>query len=105
MCRREDLTEANLSYRARNAQALLKGGDPSAMAVFQELLRSDDPAITNLVFRLMAELGEARMITLLQPSIENVDKEFAVDACKAVVALALPDFRERLLSYREEFGG
>jgi len=105
LARREDLTEANLGYRARNAQALLKGGDPSAMAVFQELLRSDDPAITNLVFELMTELGEARMITLLQPSIENVDKEFAINACKAVISLALPDFRERLLNYREEFGG
>lgn len=104
LARREDPTEANLSYRARNAQALLKGGDPSAMAVFQELLRSDDPAITNLVFKLMAELGQPRMITLLQPSIENVDKEFAVHACKTVIALALPEFRERLLKYREEFG-
>ena len=105
LARREDLTEANLSYRARNAQALLKGGDPSAMAVFQELLRSEDPVITNLVFKLMTELGEARMITLLQPSIENVDKEFAINACKAVISLALPEFRERLLKYREEFGG
>ncbi len=105
LARREDPTEDNLSYRARNAYALLKGGDPSAMAVFQELLRSDNATVTNQVFQLMTKLGQARLITLLQPSIENVDKEYAINACKAVLALALPDFRERLLQYREEFGG
>ena len=103
LARREDPTEANLRYRARNAAALLQGGDPSAMAVFQELLRSDDTTITNLVFELMTDLGQPRMITLLQPSIENVNNEFAINACKTVISLALPEFRERILQYREEF--
>ncbi|HOC69180.1 MAG: hypothetical protein BWX80_02888 [Candidatus Hydrogenedentes bacterium ADurb.Bin101] len=104
LSRREDPTEENLSYRARNAQALLQGGDPTAMAVFQELLRVNNENVTELVFELMTELGQASLITLLQPSIENVDKEYAMNACKAVIALAMPEFRERLLSYREEFG-
>ena len=104
LSRREDPTDANLSYRARNAQALLYGGDPSAMAVFQELLRTGNDEITTLVFELMTELGQPRLITLLQPGIENVDKEFALSACMAVISLALPDFRARLLEYREEFG-
>ena len=73
------------------------------MAVFQELLRSDDTTITNLVFELMTDLGQPRMITLLQPSIENVNNEFAINACKTVISLALPEFRERILQYREEF--
>ena len=103
LSRREDPNEGNLSYRARNAQALLMGGDPSAMAVFQELLRADIDVVTKLVFELMTELGHARLITLLQPSIENLDKEYALNACKAVIALALPDYRARLLEYRVEF--
>lgn len=101
--RREDPTESNLSFRARNAQALLASGDPTAMAVFQELLRSNNTAVTRLVFALMAELGQPRLITLLQPSIENADPTYALNACKAVIALALPSFRERLMEYRIEF--
>lgn len=104
LLRREDPTEENLTYRARNAKALLESGDSSAMAVFQELLRSDNDNITNLIFELMADLGQTRMITLLQPSIENVDSEFALNACNTVIALAFPEFRTRFLQYRQEFG-
>ena len=82
---------------------LLASGDPSAMAVFQELLRSDKEAVTSLVFSLMTELGQPRLITLLQPSIENSNPAYALDACKAVISLALPSFRTRLLEYRIEF--
>ena len=103
LARREDPTESNLVFRARNAQALLASGDPSAMAVFQELLRSNNSVVTSTVFSLMAELGQPRLITLLQPSIENADPGFALNACKAVISLALPSFRERLLEYRVEF--
>ncbi len=101
--RREDPTEANLRYRARNAKALLTGGDPSAMAVFQELLRSDNEDVTRYAFDLMVELGIPRLITLLQPSIENIDREFALNACQTVIALAFPEYRERLLQFRSEF--
>ncbi len=103
LSRREDPTEANLRYRAQNAQALLAGGDPSAMAVFQELLRSDNEDVTRYAFELMVELGIPRLITLLQPSIENIDREFALNACQTVIALAFPEYRERLLQYRSEF--
>jgi HEAT repeat protein len=101
--RREDPTEPNLRFRARNAQALFAGGDPSAMAVFQELLRTDNDTVIRDVFNLMTELGNPRLITLLQPSIENVDQQFAMGACQSVIALALPQFRERLILYRAEF--
>ncbi len=103
LTRREDPTEPNLRFRARNAKALLEGGDASAMAVFQELLRSDNTEIIRFVFGLMTELGNPRLITLLQPSIENVDKSFSLGACEAVIALALPQFKDRLLTYRGEF--
>ena len=104
LTRREDPTIANLRYRARNAQALLEGGDPSAMAVFQDLLRQEEPEVFNTVFELMVELGNTRLITLLQPGVETIDNEFAFGACQTVIALAKPGFRERLLLYREEFG-
>lgn len=102
--RREDPTIPNLKYRASNAQALLYSGDASAMAVFQELLRKQDEAeVYKHVFVLMTELGNPRLITLLQPGVETVDREFAFGACQTVVALANSEFRERLRLYREEF--
>ena len=73
------------------------------MAVFQELLRTDNDTVIRDVFNLMTELGNPRLITLLQPSIENVDQQFAMGACQSVIALALPQFRERLILYRAEF--
>lgn len=103
LARREDPTQENQIYRSRNAQALLQGGDPSALAVFQELLRSDNEEVTKQVFKSAVEVGQPRFLTLLQPAIENVDKKFALNAATAVIALALPDFRNRLLAYREEF--
>ncbi len=103
LTRREDPTVANMRYRARNAQALLMGGDPSAMAVFQDLLRREDEDIYQYVFELMVEMDEPRLITLLQPGVETIDDQFAFGACQTVIALAHGDFRERLLLYREEF--
>jgi len=102
--RREDPTVPNLKYRASNAQALLFGDDTSAMAVFQELLRKQDmKEVYKHVFVLMTELDEPRLITLLQPGVETIDREFAFGACQTVIALANPQFRERLCLYREEF--
>jgi HEAT repeat protein len=102
--RREDPTVPNLKYRASNAQALLRSGDTSAMAVFQELLRKQDmEEVYKHVFVLMTELDEPRLITLLQPGVETIDREFAFGACQTVIALANPQFRDRLRLYREEF--
>lgn len=102
--RREDPTIPNLKYRAENAQALLASGDASAMAVFQELLRrQDESEVYQHVFVLMTELGNTHLITLLQPGVETIDRDFAFGACQTVIALADPQFRERLGLYREEF--
>lgn len=102
LARREDPTEANLLYRAENAAALLAGGDPSAMAVFQDLLRADNAAAKMRVFELVIELGSVRVIPILQPSIENVDRKLSLGASQAAIALAVPAYRSRLLEVRKE---
>ncbi len=103
LSRREDPTIPNLKYRAENAQALLASGDASAMAVFQELLRNEEPEVYKHVFVQMTELKETRLITLLQPGVETIDRDFAFGACQTVIALANAPFQERLGLYREEF--
>ncbi|HNY85068.1 MAG TPA: hypothetical protein P5069_09415 [Candidatus Hydrogenedentes bacterium] len=102
LARREDPTDNNLIYRAEIAAALLASGDPTALTVFQDLLRSESMPAKMRVFELVVELGSARIIPLLQPSIENVDKELSHAACQASIALALPAYRARLLEMREE---
>jgi len=93
--RREDPTESNLIYRAKNAGALFANGDPTTMAVFQEILRSESLAARKAVFDVFLDLGSVRLISLLQPSIENVDREIALSAAATVVGLANPEFRKR----------
>lgn len=102
LARREDPTESNLLYRAENAASLLAGGDPSALAVFQDLLRSDSAAAKMRVFELVVELGSVRIIPILQPSIENVDRKLSLGASQAAIALAVPAYRTRLLDVRKE---
>ncbi len=102
LTRREDPTDANLIYRADTAAALLINGDPSTLAVFQEILRSDSVKARKKVFELFTDIGNARLIPILQPNIENVDKRMSLDACETVATLALPAFRTRLLEMRVE---
>lgn len=101
MARRENPTDDNLLYRARNAAALFKGGDPSASVVFQELLRSDNTKVKTLVLELIAEANDRKLLAIIQSSIENIDNGIALDACVATVSLALPEFRARLLETRD----
>ncbi|HPO14615.1 MAG TPA: hypothetical protein PLI09_14325 [Candidatus Hydrogenedentes bacterium] len=115
LARREDPTEPNLLYRARNAASMLQSDDPSALTVFQQLLRVDKSEIkvdTNskvkpeevvmrlksLVFKLAIQMNDRKMLSIIQSSVENVDPQVALDACMASVALAFPDFRERYIS-------
>jgi HEAT repeat protein len=101
LARREDANEPNLLYRARNAAALLKSGEPAALAVFQELLRQDTlPQVRKLVYELIAELDDRRLFSILQSSIENIDAETAMGACTAAIALSDPEFRDRLVKVR-----
>jgi HEAT repeat protein len=102
LSRREDPTDANLVYRAEAAAALLANGDPSTLAVFQEILRSDSAKAKQRVFELFVDTGNVRLIPILQPTIENVDRRMSLDACEAVAALASPPFRARIQEMRPE---
>lgn len=102
LARREDPTDANLIYRAQTAAALLTTGDPSAQAVFQEILRSNSVKAKQKVFELFTDIGNVKLLSILQSSIENVDKQISLDACEAVVSLALPAFHARMVEMRVE---
>ncbi|HOV61170.1 MAG TPA: hypothetical protein PK349_08930 [Candidatus Hydrogenedentes bacterium] len=102
--RREDPTDSNLVYRAKNAGALFANGDPTTMAVFQEVLRSESLVARKAVFDVFLELGSVRLISLLQPSIENVDREIALAAVTTVIGLANPEFRKRWQALNPKVG-
>ncbi len=101
LARRENPTMENLLYRARNAASLFQGGDPSAMAVFQELLREDNKEVKYLICDLIIEINDRRLLSVLQPLLENVDNDVAIRACTATMSMAMPEFRQRLLDVRD----
>lgn len=94
--RREDPTYANLVYRARTAHAILESGDMSAIHVFQSLLRSEDAAVKGLVLDLIADLSDRSLLKLILPSIKNVDPQLSLKACNTALAIASPEYLERL---------
>lgn len=100
LARRENPTPENLMYRARNAASMYLGGEPSALAVFQELLRSDNAKVKKLVFELVTEINDRKLLTVFQSSLENVDNDIALDACEACISLAVPGFQQRLVESR-----
>lgn len=102
--RREDPTESNLIYRAKNAGTLFAEGDPTTMAVFQEVLRSENLAVRRAVFDVFLDLGSVRLISLLQPSIEHVNRQIALSAAATVIGLANPEFRKRWQALNPKVG-
>ena len=98
--RREDETEENLINRARTAEALVKGGDPSPKGILQELMRSPKKGVRNEAFELTIRLNSRTMLALMQSSIENVENGVAAEAATCAIALASSDFRDRLLDLR-----
>jgi HEAT repeat protein len=98
--RREDATPENLTYRARNAAAIMAGGDPSAVYVFQELLRSESPESKIQVLRLIGDSGDRSLLKLMPASISNVDMNVSIEASNAAMAVANRGFRERLKELR-----
>lgn len=102
LTKREDPNDRNLIFRAKVAAALADTGDPVALAVFQELLRSESTPAKEKVIDLCIDLGKRKLLTVLQPVVENVDTKLATRACVAVVALTNREFRERLLALRDE---
>ena len=79
------------------AAALIEGGDQSEVSVFQELLRSGNEVVETLVCELIAKLGLRSLITITQPTIESRNPVASLSACRAAIALAHQDFRERLV--------
>lgn len=98
--RREDATPENLSYRARNAAAIMAGGDPSAVYVFQEILRADNGDAKVQVLRLMGDSGDRSLLKLLPASISNVDTKVSIEASNAAMAIGNVGYRQRLKDLR-----
>lgn len=99
--RREDLTPENMEYRAKAASALILGGDHTGATILAELLRQDNEDITAYVCDTIVRLGRVSLLTLTQPPMESGKAEVAVEAAAAAIALADPDFRDRLILYRD----
>jgi hypothetical protein len=99
--RRENPTEHNLIYRARNASALYKGGFTQAQSVLQDLLGEDKLSVKNAVFAELTFLGDEQLLKILQGCIEKKEAAVAVGACSAAVAIADKDYRERLLKVKD----
>lgn len=100
--RREDETEENFINRARTAAALIRGGDPTAKGVLQDLVRSDKAPVREATFREIVRLNNRTMLSLIQSSIENVDPAISMEAATTAVALGNSDFRARLMDLRAE---
>lgn len=98
--RREDETEDNLINRARAAEALVKGGDPSPKGVLQELMRSSKKKVRSEAFSLIVRLNNRTMLSLMQSSLENVENATAAEAATTAIALGNKQFRARLIDLR-----
>jgi HEAT repeat protein len=96
---RYDEVEAAMLLRARMAAAVLAGGDRTAIAALQELLRKDSEAVQVEVCRLVADLNIKSLTTIIQPPVESSNPRVAVEASQSAIAMAYPDFRDRLLEY------
>lgn len=97
---RMDETEENFLLRARIAAALIEGGDPGAIGEFQNLLRVDMPTVKVAVCDKILEIGDRRLLVLLQPIISNADPAVATHACMAAMGFAFPEYRNRTLAMR-----
>jgi len=92
-----DETEFNLVNRAKAALALVAAGDLTATSELQQLLSINNPAARKKISLLIAEVGNRKLIPVMQPVMENADMGVAIEACTAVVAMARPQFQDRLI--------
>ncbi len=101
------------------AAALIEGGDVQAKSVLQELLRmtiddifakgrASDKAYKRQTLtiaqvatcNLIASIGTRNLLSLCQPAIESMIPEVATAASEAAVAIAHPEYQERLRRLR-----
>ena len=92
-----DETEVNLVNRAEAAVALVAAGDLTAISEIQKLLSINNAVARKRICLMIAELGNRKLIPVMQPTIENADMEVAIEACTAVLAIAKPQFQARLM--------
>jgi hypothetical protein len=93
--------EAGLTEMGKIATALLRGGDTTAQAVYQQVFRKDNLPSKISICRGMVEVGDRRLMNLIQSHLESGELSLAVEACTSALALADPAFRDRLLASRE----
>jgi len=100
--RRDSTAERVQVERARAAAALIAGGDPGGVSIFQDLLRGDSTLVRTSIVQMIAEIGERRMLTVIQPVLESSDAGVALETATTALSLGMPDFRDRLTAYRAE---
>ncbi len=93
--RREDPTPCNQLIRAQVAIALVKGGDPSAIATLQELLNEPDDTVYAGVSSLLMDTADRRYLSILKPHIDNVNPGTAGFACVTAGVLSRSELGER----------
>ncbi len=82
--------------RAEMAGALMKGGDRKSIAVFQDLLRAEQPEARTFALMVIATLEQRNLLTIIRPAIDDASLRVQLRAAQAAVALANPGFSERL---------
>lgn len=98
--RRENASDPNLIYRAKNVASLIQGGDPSVLSRFQELLREGSLPVKKATLELIAQLGDRNLLSIMQASIENGNAAVALESCNAAMAIALPEYRARFVDVK-----
>ena len=111
-----DKNAKNLIQRAQIATALVEGGDWNAKTILQDILRMDESdlpptiddkagalwAVKQKTCELIGDMGNKKLITLLESSIDSRDRAVSIAACEAVFSIAIPEFGKRLLESRVE---
>lgn len=97
---RMDESEEGLIQLVELAGALLKGGDTTAQALLQQVLRRENVPARIAVAHIIVETGNRRLMPLIQSSVESRELELSIEACLASIALGNPEFRQRLLEVR-----
>ncbi|MBI1321389.1 MAG: hypothetical protein GC168_20895 [Candidatus Hydrogenedens sp.] len=93
--------EEGLTRVGKIATALMLGGDSTAQAVYQQIFRKDSMPAKISALRAMVEVGDRRLMNLVQSALESGDISLAVEACTSAIALSDPGFRQRLLAFRK----
>jgi HEAT repeat protein len=98
---RMDESEEGLIEYTEIATALLKGGDTTAQAILQQVLRKESVPARVKVCEGLVEAGNRRLMPLIQASLESRELKLSVEACATALALGNPEFRTRLVAERQ----